>query len=128
MIADEHYETALRRWNAAHRQRDRVTGNHIPLTGADRIEIEQAAEKLRAAANPTPLLDERCELFDLPAKSCAHCRPAPPRPTTVDGRTRIITANYPGKCAGCHKPYQPGATIERLEGGGFVGPCCVNKT
>ncbi|WP_410633337.1 hypothetical protein [Amycolatopsis sp. cmx-4-83] len=84
MIADEHYETALRRWNAAHRQRDPITSNLVPLTGADRVEIEQAAQKLRATANPTPTT-ERCETTELPTDQCAHCRPAPPRPTTVDG-------------------------------------------
>lgn len=128
MIADESYETALRRWNAAHRQHDPITGNYLPLTGADRNDIEQAAEKLRAAANPAPQLDDICGLTELPKKTCAHCRPAPPRPTTVDGKPRIITASYPGKCAGCHRPFQPGANIERLDGGGFAGPCCVNKT
>lgn len=127
MIADEHYETALRRWNTTHRKSDPITGNLLPLTGADRIEIETAAEKLRAAADPAPST-ERCELMELPKDQCAHCRPTPPRPTTVDGKPRIITASYPGKCAGCHRPFQPGATIERLEGGGFAGPCCVNKT
>ncbi len=80
---DEAYATALRRWNAAHRRRDPITGNHIPLTGADRVEIEQAPSKLRAAAHPTPELDERCELFELPKKSCSHCRPAPTRPTAI---------------------------------------------
>jgi hypothetical protein len=128
VIADEAYETALRRWNAAHRQRDPITGHYLPLSGSDRIDIETAAEKLRADANPTPELNERCELFDLPRKTCAHCRPAPPRPTTVDDKPRIITASYPGKCVGCHRPFQPGSTIERLDGGGFAGPCCVNKT
>lgn len=98
MIADEAYETALRRWNAAHRRRDPITGHYVPLSGADRIDIETAAEKLRTEANPTPELDERCELFDLPKKTCAHCLPTPQRPTTVDGKPRI------------------------------AGPCCVNKT
>lgn len=128
MTADEHYETALRRWNAAHRRRDPITGNYVPLTGADRVEIEAAAARLRAAANPVPELDERCELFEIPKASCAHCHPEPARPALVDGRPRIITASYPGTCTGCHKQYQPGATIERLEGGGYAGPCCVNKT
>lgn len=128
MIADEHYETALRRWNTTHRQRDPITGNYVPLTGADRNDIETAAEKLRADANPAPELNERCELFDLPKKTCSHCRPAPKRPATVDGKPRIITASYPGKCAGCHRPFKPGATIERLDGGGFAGPCCANQT
>lgn len=128
MIADEAYETALRRWNGAHRQRDPITGNHVPLTGADRIEIEQAAARLRANANPAPELDDLCGLTELPKKSCAHCKPGPRRPVLVDGKPRIFTASFPGRCAGCGHPYTPGATIERLEDGGYAGPCCVNKT
>jgi hypothetical protein len=116
---DEHYDTALRRWNAAHRRRDQITGNLVPLSGADRVEIEQAAEKLRAAANPTPELDERCKLSELPKASCSHCRPGPARPVLVDGT--------PGTCGGCGEPYPAGSTIERLGGGGYAGPECVNQ-
>lgn len=128
MIADEHYETAIRRWNTTHRQRDPITGNYVPLTGADRIDIEQAAEKLRAAAHPAPELDERCPLMEIPKASCSHCRPGPARPVLIDGKPRLFTASFPGTCVGCGHPYSAGSTIERLDGGGYAGPCCVNQT
>lgn len=128
MIADEHYEAALRRWNTTHRKRDPITGNYEPLTGADRIDIETAAEKLRTAANPTPMPDEECPLTELPKKMCSHCRPAAPRPVLVDGKPRLFTASFPGTCAGCGQPYPAGSTIERLDGGGYACPDCVNQT
>lgn len=128
MTEDEAYETALRRWNAAHRRRDPITGNPVPLSGSDRIEIETDAARLRAAANPVPELDDECPLTELPKASCSHCRPRPTRPVLVDGKPRIFTASFPGRCAGCDHPYPAGATIERLDGGGYAGPCCVNQT
>jgi len=124
---DEAYQTALRRWNTTHRRRDPITGNTKPLTGVDRIEIETAAEKLRAAANLTPVLDELCGLTELPKASCSHCRPRPRRPVHVDGKARLFTASFPGTCAGCDHPYPAGSTIERLDGGGYAGPCCANR-
>lgn len=128
MTEDVQYQAALRRWNATNRRRDPITGNPKPLTGADRIEIEQAAEKLRAAANPTTALDDICGLTELPKASCSHCRPRPRRPIEVDGRPRLFTASFPGTCSGCDHPYPAGSTIERLDGGGYAGPCCGNRT
>ena len=126
MTEDVHYETALRRWNTAHRRRDPITGKPMPLTGADRVEIETAATKLRAAANPDD--EERCGLTELPKKTCAHCRPRASRPIHVNGKPRLFTASFPGRCAGCGHPYTPGATIERPDDGeGYHGPCCANR-
>lgn len=44
----------------------------------------------------------------------------------VNGRYRLIRANFSGKCKRCSKRYQAGAEIERLEyGRGYAGPCCL---
>lgn len=128
MTDDEHYATALRRWNAAHRQRDQITGTVIPLTAADRIQIEQAAAKLRTADTPADE-EERCELMGLPKNSCSHCRPRPARPIIIDGKPRLFTASFPGRCADCGTPYPAGVTIERLDDGdGYLGACHANQT
>jgi hypothetical protein len=125
---DVHYETALRRWNTTRRRRDPITGKHAPLTGADRIDIETAAARLRAAENPAPEVDEICGLTELAKTSCSHCRPRLRRPIEVDGRPRLFTARFPGTCAGCDQPYPAGVTIERLDGGGYACPDCANRT
>lgn len=51
--------------------------------------------------------------------------PAPP-PVKVDGRYRLFTASYPGKCSRCGREYRPGMEIERLRIG-YAGPCCLQR-
>ena len=127
MSDDEFYDEALASWNRRGKRRpDPVNGGLLPLTAADKVEIQQHAERLRGAAGETGA--ERCELTTLLKTQCSHCKPGPARPVLVDGKPRLFTASFPGQCSGCDKPYAPGVTIERLEDGGFAGPCCINQT
>lgn len=123
-MTDQFYERAEKQWRSLNQRRDAVTGRIIPLTAADRVEIEQLAARLRAA-EPTPEV-ERCRLTELPKDQCSHCRPGGNRrPATIDGRSTIFTASYPGNCATCGEKYHPGDTVERVGDKQYAGPCCI---
>lgn len=126
MSGDEFDAEALASWDRrGKRRRDPVTGDLLSLSAADRVEIEQHAARLRAAAGETG--EERCELSGLLKSQCSHCKPRAPRPVLVDSKPRLFTASFPGTCSGCGYPYPAGVTIERLEGGGYACPACINQ-
>lgn len=70
----------------------------------------------------------RCELTDLLARECAHCRRIPdPEPIGPLLGGRVLTARYDGRCYACGHPYQCGDKIRRItddDGSGYLGPCC----
>jgi hypothetical protein len=73
----------------------------------------------------------RCELTDLLAAECAHCRRLPDldveeRTSSVAPSGGWIEARYPGRCAECGEWFDPGAPIRRWADGpiGWVAQCC----
>lgn len=69
--------------------------------------------------------EARCELTELLADQCAHCRPAP-QPLTVAAELiqHRFTAEYTGHCQVCDGPIEPGDHIGRLATGGYACPDC----
>lgn len=126
-MSDEFDDRALVAWNrSGRRRRSPISGDVLPLSAADRVEIDQRAAELRAVAVGSE--EVRCGLTELPKSSCSHCRSTARPPARVDGKPRLFTASFPGQCGGCDRPYTAGSTIERLAGGGYAGPCCTNGT
>lgn len=67
---------------------------------------------------------ERCDVTDLLAEQCAHCRKLPDPPLRELGRP--FPAEYDGRCIDCGDWFTAGATIRRdSEECGYVGPCCA---
>lgn len=90
------------------------------------------------------MTEDYCELMDMPASMCAHCRgnnktvQEQADVETLELRKQLIAtdprwfpAQYPGRCAKCSTPFQPSALIRR--GGGhellpdtaYVAECCA---
>lgn len=71
------------------------------------------------------MTDTRCELTELLADQCAHCRPAP-KPLTVAAELiqHRFTAEYAGHCQVCDGPIEPGDHIGRLDAGYACPDCC----
>lgn len=69
-------------------------------------------------------MPERCEITDLLAEQCAHCRKLPdPLPRQIG---QPFTAAYAGRCVDCDTRFEPGDSIRRdLADGAYVGPCCA---
>lgn len=73
---------------------------------------------------------ERCEMTELPTDMCAHClghreEPTAPARTALAVADRPwFTALYPGRCAGCGEPFQPGAQIRMAAPTGWLAVCC----
>lgn len=74
------------------------------------------------------MADTRCEVTELLADQCAHCRRIPDPGTEPEPRRDAvtITAGYPGKCAVCGDAFPPGTTITAdPDGRGWVADCCT---
>lgn len=76
----------------------------------------------------------RCDLTDLLAAECAHCRGLPnldaaltytPLDAGVPGPA--TKARFPGRCAGCDEPFRPGQTIRSDGAGGWIADCCHDQ-
>lgn len=65
--------------------------------------------------------EPRCELTELLVSMCAHCREEQlPEPEPL----RWFEAQYPGRCAACGSPIEPGDEIAATENG-YV--CCTRN-
>jgi hypothetical protein len=69
---DEFDREAQAQWEKR-RPTDPITEKPRPMTGADRVEVQQLAGHLRRAAHATES-DERCEFSLLLKRHCDHCR------------------------------------------------------
>lgn len=76
--------------------------------------------------------ETRCEISDLPASMCAHCRGldgTDPRPELIV--LRVITARFNGRCEVCgeHTVHEGAPLYLVDEIGGreslWAGPCCA---
>lgn len=61
------------------------------------------------------MTDTRCELTELLADQCAHCRPKPAKPTFELGYR--FTAAWDGECSVCDETFTAGERIGRILGG-----------
>lgn len=78
--------------------------------------------------------ETRCEVFDLPTYSCAHCTGRDGGETAArERRTRlldlpgIVAARFAGQCAECGTWYQPGEPITHVDGYGWAASCCIEE-
>jgi hypothetical protein len=80
-------------------------------------------------------LTARCDLTDLPADTCAHCRNLPDLgDETRADRAHLLTlpgwfpALYPGFCSSCGERFDVGAAIRAVNGmpalDGYRAECC----
>lgn len=73
----------------------------------------------------------RCEMTELPVDMCAHCLGHDdrdtPHPTDLTVTGLPLEARYPGRCAGCGRPYPSGTEIRRIPDGWFAD-CCTQET
>lgn len=123
---DEFDRQAQAHWEKHCRRTSPITLKPLPMTGADRVDVERMAGKLRREANATQ--EERCGFSELPKSQCSHCRPAAARPpTTVDGKWRRFEARFPGKCVNCGKAFRAGDDIARTADREYLGPCCADE-
>jgi hypothetical protein len=92
------------------------------------------------AARPAmPDLTARCDLTDLLAASCAHCRNLPDLGDEAQAdRARLLAlpgwfaAEYPGYCSSCGERFEAGTAIRSVNGvaglGGWRAECCAEVT
>lgn len=89
------------------------------------------------------MAEDYCELMDMPASMCAHCRGSKSIQEVAEAETLALRAQllatdhrwfpsqYPGRCAKCSTPFEAEALIRR--GGGhellpdtvYVAECCA---
>jgi hypothetical protein len=74
--------------------------------------------------------ETRCELTELIASQCAHCKglvdvgeELQERRARLLQSVRWIAAAYPGRCTGCGDWYTPGTAITR-DDTGWRAECC----
>ncbi len=66
-----------------------------------------------------------CELNDLPASMCAHCRGLTlDDPPTIASR---FIARFRGRCSACVMPICEGDNIGRTSDGEYVCQSCTNR-
>lgn len=65
--------------------------------------------------------EPRCEWSDLPVSMCAHCRT--PEDNQPSEPTQRFTARYPGRCANCDDPIEPGDEIAATDDGYLCERC-----
>jgi hypothetical protein len=89
------------------------------------------------------MTEDYCELMDMPASMCAHCRGSKSAEEVAEAETlalrqhllatdqRWFVSQYPGRCAKCNTPFDAETVIRR--GGGhellpdtaYVAECCA---
>jgi hypothetical protein len=68
---------------------------------------------------------ERCELTELLATDCAHCRRvADPFTALPIEYGQWFMARYHGNCTRCGEPIKPGDPIRADSYPGYIGECC----
>jgi hypothetical protein len=71
----------------------------------------------------------RCELTELPLEGCAHCRGDVLEEPTIPPTSRPwFHAIYPGTCAACAAPFEPGTPIRLEAPRGWRADCCREDT
>lgn len=82
--------------------------------------------KTTKTSNGGDVADDYCELNDMPASMCAHCRGV-----TLDDPAPTIAyrfdAMYGGRCASCDKPFSEGDRIGYTTDGYYVCPTCTDR-
>lgn len=79
-----------------------------------------------------PRVDAWCDFTDLAAAGCAHCLGHHDDTETAAAATRAVadapwfTSQYPGRCAGCGEPFEPGARIRKAAPSGWLADCCAD--
>lgn len=73
-------------------------------------------------------MGERCDVTELLADQCAHCKGVSlpeldPQRRDMARPPVVITAGYPGRCAACGELFPPGVTIAGTPDG-WVANCC----
>lgn len=75
------------------------------------------------------MADARCDITDLLATDCAHCRKLPDPGTERDDIELVgpwFEARYDGRCLGCGDEItgESGQMIRAVADGGYIGECC----
>lgn len=109
-----------------------VRGNR-PLNDEDQAAL---AEIVRAAKRKLAN-DERCELTELLVEQCGCAKHRGGRTPQEEANAealhdpsgRWIEARYPGRCAECGKPFQPGTRIRasRSDVPHWIAECCAEE-
>jgi hypothetical protein len=71
------------------------------------------------------MADQRCEITELLADQCAHCRRIPDPPPRTLGRP--FRAVYAGRCCDCDTPFDISDRIRAAGDDGYTGPCCQGQ-
>jgi hypothetical protein len=89
------------------------------------------------------MAEDYCELYDMPASMCAHCRGNKSAEEMAEVETlalraqllatdhRWFASQFPGRCAKCGLPFQPEALIRRGHGNdllpdtAYIAECCA---
>jgi len=89
------------------------------------------------------MIEDYCELMDMPASMCAHCRGSKSVEEQADAETlalraqllardsRWFASQYAGRCAKCSTPFGPETLIRRGQGHdllpdtAYVAECCA---